>query len=143
MQRILRSPKSKWITGLLALLLSTAGAANSSKRSSKRPEPVDVSMVALLAVPEKYDGKYVRTNAFLCLEFEGNALYLHEEDYRYGMSKNALWIDLSKSQEQQFKNLSLGHVLVEGVMVANRMDLFSGMITHVSRLEAWPVYGQR
>jgi hypothetical protein len=120
-----------------------AGAANSSKSSSKRPEPVDVSMVALLAVPEKYDGKYVRTTAFLCLEFEGNALYLHEEDYRYGMSKNALWIDLSKSQEQQFKNLSLGHVLVEGVMVANRMDLFSGMITHVSRLESWPIYGHR
>lgn len=39
-------------------------------------EPLHVSLIQLIANPEKYDGKQVAVVGFLRLEFEGNALYL-------------------------------------------------------------------
>jgi len=49
--------------------------------NAKSSEPTDVSVVQLIANPQQYDGKQVRLIAFLNLEFEGNALYLHREDF--------------------------------------------------------------
>jgi hypothetical protein len=56
----------------------------------------DVSMVRLLAEPDKFDGKRVRTAGYIHFEFEGNAIYLHEEDLTHGLLKNALWISLAE-----------------------------------------------
>ena len=42
---------------------------------------IDVSMVQLLATPEKYDGKLVRVIGVGNLEFEGNYLSLNKEDH--------------------------------------------------------------
>jgi hypothetical protein len=47
-------------------------------------------MVVLLAEPQKYDDKFIRTIGFVCLEYEGDALYLHEQDYRHQNYENAL-----------------------------------------------------
>jgi len=44
--------------------------------------PEDVSLIQLIANPQAYDGKTVRITGFLHLEFEGNAIYLHNEDFR-------------------------------------------------------------
>ena len=99
-------------------------------------------MVALLAMPEKYEGRTVRTLGFLCVEFEGDALYLHEEDYRYGLVKDSFALRLSESQRREFKKLSLRYVLIEGTVYANgleRTDMWSGAIGKITRLEAWPV----
>jgi hypothetical protein len=122
---------------LLVLVLS----ANAARQSTGNTEPIEVSMVALIANPSAYNNKFVRTRGFLCLEFEGNALYLHEEDYRYGMRKNAVQLFLSKSQREQFKKLSLKHVLIEGTAGANELQIqqgmYSGSIGNIKRLEAW------
>lgn len=75
-------------------------------------------MVALIAAPESYEGKFVRTHGFLCIEFEGDALYLHEEDYRHGFTKNSFALRLSKLQREQFKGLSLKYALIEGTVYA-------------------------
>jgi len=126
-------------------LLVATGAAPSARQtggSFDSAKPVDVGMVALSAVPERYDGKFVRTHGFLCIEFEGDALYLHEEDYRHGLTKNSLALRLSKSQREQFKALSLKYVLVEGTVYAKGMeqtDMWSGAIGNITRLEFWPV----
>ena len=74
-------------------------------------------MVALIAAPNSYEGKFIRTHGFLCLEFEGDAVYLREEDYRHGLTKNSFALRLSKQQEQ-FKSLSLKYVLIEGTEYA-------------------------
>lgn len=39
-------------------------------------EPLDVSMIQLIARPDDFDGEYVRVVGFYRHEFEGNALYL-------------------------------------------------------------------
>jgi hypothetical protein len=136
----------KRIGGIIAVgVLFVSGLASSSQRrtdsSPSRGEPINVGLVALLGSPERYDGRRIRTVGLLCIEFEGNALYLHEEDYQYRMTKNAAELDLSKAQEEQFKSLSLKHVLIEGTVSADRGELERGMygatIGKVTRLEYW------
>ncbi len=127
------------------LLLAFKGAP--AGRSGSSTEPSAVSMIALLASPQDYNGRSIRTTGFLCIEFEGNALYLHEEDYRYSMTKNALKLDLSREQEEHFKDLSLKHVLIEGTVEANRQSvergMFTGSLKNITRLETWPPIGRR
>ncbi len=84
---------------------------------------------------------------FLVVEFEGNALYLHEEDYRFALTGNAIDIAFSKPREERFKRLSLTHVPIEGTLVADQCSAGPGRcgarIRDVTRLEPWPSYGHR
>ncbi|SRR6266704_6862939 len=48
-----------------------------------------VSMMRLIATPDKYDGQKVQVVESLVLEFEGNALYMHETVTRTGSPKMA------------------------------------------------------
>lgn len=120
-------------------MLFPMGSAWPSHASSESPQPLNVSMVALVANPEKYDGKFVRTIGFMCLEYEGDALYLREEDFRFRILKDAFALRLSQAQQKEFKNLSLKHVIIEGTVYANgpeRWD-YAGAIGNVTRLEYW------
>lgn len=112
--------------------------------ASSNAEPLGVSMVALLASPQQYDGKVVLTHGFLCLRFEGEYLYLHEEDYRYGLD-NAIALRLSDAQRQQFKPMALKYVLIEGTVYANGAkdkDGHSSAIGNITRLQAWGPWNQ-
>lgn len=145
MRKTVHLPVSSWIVSVLAFsLLFVANDASPSQEqthiSSASPGPVDLGMVALLAAPEKYESKVVRVIGFLCIEFEGDALYLHEEDYRYGLTKDSFALRLTDSQRKQFKNLNLKYVLIEGTVYANgpELDMWSGAIGNIVRFEAWP-----
>jgi hypothetical protein len=65
------------VLGLLFMLLAptirTAG-------DTPAPSAEVVSRVPLITASEQYDGKAVLVVGFLRPEFEGNGLYLHEED---------------------------------------------------------------
>lgn len=126
----------------LALLLATVHVApvlEQTHTQSTVSQPVDVGMVALLASPQKYRGKTIRTVGFMCLESEGSALYLHAEDYRYRDTENAFELELSKAQEEQFKSLSLKHVLIEGIVHddSEGTSMYAGSIRNITRLEYW------
>jgi hypothetical protein len=100
----------------------------------------DVSILQLIANPQPYDGKRVRFIGFLRLEFEGDAIYLHREDYQHQISRNALWINLPPDvtkQEQQA--VSMHYVICSGVFEASKhghMEMFSGEITEITRLQS-------
>ena len=66
-------------TILAALLVSALPAFTDRGRAAEMAE--DVSMVQLIATPEKFDGKFVRVHGFLNLGFEGDSLYLHRETF--------------------------------------------------------------
>jgi hypothetical protein len=57
--------------------------------------PEWVSGVRLLATPEKYEQKVIGVHGVVNIEFEGNAVYLSEEDLRHHNVTNAFWLDLS------------------------------------------------
>ena len=112
--------------------------ANSRARDEM---PKDVSMVQLLASPEKFDGKLVRVFGFLRLEFEGDALYLHREDDTQGLTRNALWVDRTDAMEREQEKLNAHYVLIEATFDAEdtgHMGLFGGALKKVTRIIPWP-----
>jgi hypothetical protein len=98
-------------------------------------------VIQLIANPEKYDNQRVRVIGFLRLEFEGNAIYLHREDFNYGISKNALWIDVPKNMtKEQTAAVNNKYVICTGRFKAGmhgHVGMFSGKLTEITRLESW------
>jgi hypothetical protein len=144
MRKTVHARKSGWIAALLGLsilLFAGYGLAPRGKAQNPAtsPEPINVGMVALLANPEKYEGKFIRTIGFVCIEFEGDALYLHEEDYRFGLLKDSFELRLTESQRNRFKGSSLKYVLIEGRFYANgpEADDSGGAIGNITRFEVW------
>ncbi len=102
----------------------------------------DVSLIQLIANPEKYDGKQVRFIGFLRIEFEGNAIYFHREDYERGLGRNAIWVDIPSDMKTSEKSATDKHyVICVGVFRASghgHMGMFSGELSDVRRLQVWP-----
>ncbi len=99
----------------------------------------DVSLIQLIANPQAYDGRTVRIIGFLHLEFEGNVIYLHNEDFRYGLTKNGLWIEIPKDMtKEQMKAVNDQYVICTARFVAKmhgHLGMNSGEVANVTRLE--------
>lgn len=54
----------------------------------------DISIVRLIATPEKYRKKPVRISGYMQVERENIAVYLSKEDAAHLFGKNAIWVDL-------------------------------------------------
>ncbi len=122
-------------TALLWSILLLAACSPSVAPST----PSDVSLVQLVAVPQTCDGRLVRVIGFLRLEFEGDALYLHEQDFNHALSWNAIWADIPQDFPDR-ANLSMKYVLLEGIFRAadhGHLDGFGGTITAVRRAQIW------
>jgi hypothetical protein len=118
----------------LCHLAASAASTEVQARSSSADRPLHVSLIQLIARPGDFNGEYVRVAGFYRHEFEGNALYLHREDYEQGLTKNGLWMHGKPEY-------NLTYVLVEGRFNAKRlghMDLWSGEIGAITRLVPWP-----
>lgn len=76
------------------------------------------------------------------LEFEGDAVYLHREDFEYSMEKNSLAIELSDSQGRSWRKLNDHYVIIEGRFSATAQGHFgarAGSLQNVIRLGNWSV----
>jgi hypothetical protein len=102
-----------------------------------------VSLVNLIATPEKYDGKLVMVEGVCAIEFEGYALYLSNDDRKHRVGKNAVWAayyTLVNVDNPLTYKLDGRYVLVEGYFDAKshgHMGIFSGSITNVTRILTW------
>lgn len=104
-----------------------------------RADSLDVSLIQLIAAPEKYQGKAVRLMGFLRLQFEGNAIYLHKEDDEQSLYKNGLWLDLPAGRRTA-SQLDGNYVIVEATFDGKdkgHLDRWSGSLTNVTRLELY------
>ena len=116
---------------LLGLLLS-APAGNK--------EPQEISLIRLIANPEKFDGQLIKTIGFLRIEPEGTTLSVSFEDYQHGIAKNSVWIDLSADMNKNSELLDMNYVLVVGIYRAQQqghMACCSGTVTEISRAMQW------
>lgn len=102
----------------------------------------DVSIIALIANPLLYNHSKIRIIGYLHLEFEGTCIYIHKEDYKNAISKNALWIDLiSREKMRSLQKFSDHYVIIEGIFNAGdkgHMEMNSGTVTNISRIDLWP-----
>ena len=116
----------------------------SETQNSANQYAKDVTMIQLIATPEKYDGQLVRVIGVGNLEFEGNCISLSKEDLKYGVG-NSIWIELgekaiSYEEAQQYNG---EYVIIEGVFdkdYCGHMDMFCGSIKNISRYDLWEVY---
>ena len=133
---------------LIIVLLSIVGLSNplfaQNGVNDIPPKSVvyDVSLVQLIANPEKYHGKRVQVVGYLNLEFEGNAIYLHQEDFTNNLVKNAFWVDFSErvKQEKKLTDYNKKYVIIIGLFDMNlkgHMSLFSGELKDITRLDSW------
>ena len=127
-----RSMKS-FLLHLFVILLASVAPMRAA-------EPIDVSMVQLLATPDKFHGKFVRVIGYLHLEFEGNGLYLHSEDELAALPKKGLWFDGTIETMKKPKDFTDQYVLVEGTFDAKshgHMGMWSGTISGIKRVMPW------
>jgi hypothetical protein len=93
--------------------------------------------VRLVADPSQFDGRRVRVAGFMKLEFEGDALYINREDYDRGLTKNAVWLELSTGRPA----FDRGYALVAGTVRGSKtghMGLFSGTLEDIGPIRRWP-----
>ena len=105
-------------------------------------EPIDASLVQVLADPGQFDGRLVRVTGFCSIQFEDVAVYLHREDYDQMILKNAIWLDLGDLEELAFRDLQrkVGkrHCLIEGRLESRahgHLGATSGTIRDITRIE--------
>ncbi len=123
------------LRSLLLLLAALSGAACAAA------EIRTVSMIQLLATPEKFHKQKIRVSGFMALAFEGNHLSPNREDYENRLFGNSVWLHLSSEQLQQWESRSRGYFLLEGTYNARsrgHMSAFNGSIEKLTRIEPWP-----
>jgi hypothetical protein len=124
---------------LLAVCIS--GFSLPSADRAQVPEVEQISILQLIATPEAFNGKEVQVIGFLRLEFEGNVLYLHEEDYTHHIYKNGLWLRPNAKMKANTDKLNLHYVIIKGRFNARdkgHMGLGSGTITEIRGADIWP-----
>lgn len=102
--------------------------------------PIHVSLVRLIADPERFHGRLVRVIGYLVIEFEGDALYLHGDDALFRISANALAVQVTPDMHER-KDVLGGYVMLEGVFdpdaTGHRGAFPSGGLVHVRRCVKW------
>ena len=136
-------------TILLASIFLCCGTilAQQTNRGYFVPGPIEearvpyVSIVQLIANPQLYEGKRIRIIGYLHLEFEGDAIYLHREDFEQAIPIDAIWIITPKAlTNEQREAVNDKYVLCTGVFTAKRrghMGMFSGEISDINRISPW------
>lgn len=117
------------LLALIALLVIPATGAEPA---------VNVTMTELIVNPEKFEGKTVRVIGFLHLEFEGNVLYLHKEDFDHALLGNGIWVTLKEDREKP--TLSDHYVLLEGKFNSKdhgHMGMWKGALQDIKRSLIW------
>ena len=98
-----------------------------------------ISMVQLLATPERFDGKRIRVVGYIHFESEANAIYLHKEDQEHRLVKNGVWASFAEGMS--FDGCQDAYVPIEGIYRARnegRMSAWSGAITRITRCQKMP-----
>jgi len=137
---------------LAILILNQISCAQKSEKSESANTDNDtkveyasnytLSLINLISTPEKYNGKKVQIIGYLNVEFEGNGIYLHKDDYEHGIYSNGFWISIDQSIRKKISNekLNKSYVLIEGTFNMEQrghMGLWSGEIDNITRIIKW------
>lgn len=140
------------LVGLMgAILIACSGRPSEVHSYAKNADPApppephanritEVSMVQLIANPEKYHGQIVHVIGFVHLEFEGNVIYLHHEDFQYRLDKNGLCLSVTEEIWKERDKYNNEYVIVEGTFNAENHGHFglnSGTIENIKEFRVW------
>lgn len=97
-----------------------------------------VSIITIIANPERFHNNKITTIGFVSLGFEGTAIYLSDNDFKNHIGKNALRLKLKN--KEQFKQYDRKYVLIEGIFIKNKpkfFSLYSGDIEQITKMQEW------
>jgi hypothetical protein len=121
---------------LVALALGPVGS------TAQMQGPLSVSLVQLIATPERFDGKMVAVTGFLTIGHEATFLYLSEADYEHALPENAVSFELTREMLDDREKLNRSYVVLVGVFRANRRAGYTypcpnGAVTKITRFSQW------
>jgi hypothetical protein len=105
----------------------------SSVAEVKWVDPTSVSLIQLIATPEKYEGRRVRVEGFCRFVHEEQSVYLHREDAELLNTDNGVWLHV-----KQREDVNGVFVRVEGTFTRqNRghLDAWPGALVEITKLE--------
>jgi len=92
-----------------------------------------VSIVDLIANPELFDGEKVLVEGYVHIEFEARGIYLHKDDFLYGITRNALWLAAAASDD--LTKCQNSYARVRGTFkggIGGHNDAFMGTLEQVT-----------
>lgn len=132
---------SKFVLFVLLLAIPMPASTQSDRAPDK---PFFVSLIQLIATPEKYDGKVVKVVGFMHLEFEGDELFVSSADFDNRITKNGVWIVRNPSLVAHADEIKDRYVVVVGTFSTGGFgysDLMSGLLTKITYVGPWPARG--
>jgi hypothetical protein len=136
-QDILYSVAARMIGFAPVLLETTCTLDNSDVIEIGLEAYTSVSFVQLLADPDAWDSRSVQVVGFLGVQTESTALYLHREDWKKAILRNAIRVSFPAALERQKRDLNKGYVLLEGRFEAPRgagLPTYGGLLTEITRI---------
>ena len=121
----------------LAFILGLLVTCNSFAEGNSA---LPVSIYQLIANPEKYDRKEVYVIGFMHMEFEGDAIYAHREDWTHTLIQNGIAFDIPKSSYSSWMKINNNYVVVQGIFSATErghLALRAGTLTKITKLVKW------
>jgi hypothetical protein len=112
---------------VLVVALATSARADDARGSA-------VSLIQLIADPASFDGKRVTVTGYVVLEAENTAVYLQESDARYGITRNAVWLQTPVPDELGRARFHGRYVRIDGTFNARRrghFEMFGGSIERI------------
>jgi hypothetical protein len=106
----------------------------------QEPAPIRVSLVQLIAAPDKFDAKVVAVWGFLVMDREGDLLYLGQPDADNGLLENSIWIRRTEEMGKQKELLNRKYVKVVGTYRQNFYEQLGdprGGIPEVRAVTLW------
>jgi hypothetical protein len=103
----------------------------------------EVSIVSLLANPEKYDGKKVRLIGYFQDRFEGRAIFLTRDDARINNHANSIWVEeVSAGTNNAIEPVRKGFIRIDGTFKSyphgggGHFGMWSGTLSIITALRA-------
>lgn len=110
-------------------------------KEQKTEKIQDISLINLIATPEKYHNTKVGVTGFASIEFEGTAIYLSKENFEQGIDKNAIWLEINwLNDREKYKKFDKKYVIIVGIfhkIPLGHTSLFSGSI-EIEKIGKWP-----
>ena len=123
-----------------AQAMNDTTAANRCPAPQTTCAPQSVSMIQLIANPERFDGKRVKVVGFVHFELESSsAVYLHREDFEHGLLLNRLGADLRAEIAKGHAAINDHYVLLEGTFRAGEYGFSSGALVDITSADVWDV----
>lgn len=107
-------------------------------------DPIHISVIQLIATPEKFDGKLVAVTGFLHIGHKADLLYLSQEDYNHALAENAIWFNLSEEMGRDRERVNKNYVGLVGIFRASPSGGYpcpNGGLDDVKRYQLWSALG--